>query len=168
MNDGLQLLFQDKKQKLGDSVDKTMGALQRANRAGEAKVIEFEDRKGRISRSGSAYPFKVHESVWDTLLQMNAGDLGWSVFGMGPADMSHSVTLTLDNRDPARPVIYWSDQWGSKGGWKKYDRAGLDAAVAEVTQIIWNEKDDKHKPDTKVTLWRLRQDLRDIPESKAK
>jgi hypothetical protein len=70
--------------------------------------------------------------------------------------MSHSVTLTLDNNDPSNPVIYWSDQWSSKGGWKKYNKTGLDGAVAEVTQIIWEKKDEKHKPDTRVTLWRLR------------
>ena len=158
MNDGLQLLYRDKKQPVGDSVDRTMRKLQSANRAGYSRVIEFEDTKGRVSRSGSLYPSKLHESVWDALLQMAGGDVGWSVFGMGPADMSHSVTLTLDNTDPSRPVVYWSDQWREKGGWKRYDRAGLDAAVEWITQFIWKDpdKDERHKPSTKVTLWRLR------------
>jgi len=163
MNDGLRLLYSDKQQAVDDSVDRTMRALQGANRAGAAREIEFEDPKGKVSKSGALFPFKVHESVWDALLQMAGGDFGWSVFGMGPADMSHSVTLTLDNHDPSQPVVYWSDQWSSKGGWKQYDKAGLDAAVAEVTQIIWNKKDEKHKPSTKVTLWRLRTEAKAPP-----
>ena len=158
MNDGLRLLFGEKTLPVGDSVDRTMARLSVANRAGAPYEIEFEDQRGRASKSGALFPYKVRESVWDAVLSLAGGDFGWSVFGMGPADMSHSVTLTLDNNDPAHPVVYWSDQWPSKGGWKRYDRAGLDAEVANVTQIIWNKKDAKHKPDTKLTLWRLAKD----------
>lgn len=160
MNDGIQALYGDKKQKVRDSVDRTMGALQEAGRAGEPRVIEFEDRKGRVSKSGALYPYKPHESVWDAIMQMAGGDVGWSVFGMGPADMSHSVTLTLDNSDPLNSAIYWSDQWTEKAGWKKFDKPGLDAEVARITQIIWEKKDDRHKPHTRVTLWRLRREVK--------
>jgi hypothetical protein len=159
MNDGLERLYGDPKQKLGDAVNKTMGALQKSGRAGDPRAIEFEDPKGRVSKSGALFPDKPHESVWDAVIQMAGGDVGWSVFGMGPADMSHSVTLTLDNSDPSKPVIYWSDQWKEKAGWKPFDKAGLDAEVARVTQIIWNKKDERHKPSTRVTLWRLKQNV---------
>jgi hypothetical protein len=158
MNDGLTKLFGDPQQKMGDAVNKTMGALQASGRAGEARTIPFEDKKGRVSKSGAGYPERPHESVWDALMQMAGGDVGWSVFGLGPADMSHSVTLTLDNTDPSKPVVYWSDQWKGKG-WKPLDRAGLDAEVASVTQFIWNKKDERHKPDTHVTLWRLKRNV---------
>jgi hypothetical protein len=69
--------------------------------------------------------------------------------------MSHSVTLTLDNTDPSKPVVYWSDQWKGKG-WKPLDKAGLDAEVAHITQFIWKDKDERHKPGTHVTIWRLK------------
>jgi len=155
MNDGLTLLFGDRKQKVGDAVNTTMDKLRESGRAGEPRVIEFEDAKGRVSKSGALYPEKPHESVWDTLLKMAGRDVGWSVFGMGPADMSHSVTLTLDNTDPSKPVVYWSDQWKGKG-WKPLDKAGLDAEVAHITQFIWKDKDERHKPGTHVTIWRLK------------
>lgn len=158
MNDALTRLFGDRRQKTGDAVDKTMGALQSSGRAGDPRVIEFEDKKGRVSKSGALFPERPNESVWDALMQMAGGDVGWSVFGMGPADMSHSVTLTLDNTDPSKPVVYWSDQWKGKG-WKPLDRAGLDHEVARVTQFIWSKKDDRHKPGTHVTIWRLKRSV---------
>lgn len=162
MNDGLTRLFGDKTQKVGDAVNKTMGELRESGRAVEPRVIEFEDKKGRVSKSGALYPEKPHESVWDTLLKMAGGDVGWSVFGLGPADMSHSVTLTLDNTDPSKPVVYWSDQWKGKG-WKPLDKAGLDAEVASVTQFIWKDKDERHKPGTHLTIWRLKRTVEAPP-----
>ncbi len=60
-------------------------------------------------------------------------------------------------------VVYWSDQWKEKAGSKKFDKAGLDAEVANVTQYIWKTdprthlpRDEKYRPNTKVTLWRLK------------
>jgi hypothetical protein len=135
-----------------------MRALQRSERAGDEVVVQLEDEKG-ISRSGALAPKKVHGSVWDAILRMNGGDVGWSVFGMGLADYSHSIVLTLDNTLPGQPVIYWSDQWKEKEGWKKLDKDGLDAEVVRVTKIIWDKYDEKHKPNLKVTLWRLKRNV---------
>ena len=133
-----------------------MAKLQASGHAGAARVIEFEDTKGRITR-GTLYPNKLHESVWDAVIEMAGGDVGWSVFGMSLMDGYHSVTLTLDNDDPSTPHLYWSDQWSTKGGWKEYNKAGLDAEITRLTQAWWNLHDEKHKPNTRTTLWRLNQ-----------
>ncbi len=72
-------------------------------------------------------------------------------------DGFHSVTLTLDNNDPAKPRIYWSDQWPTKGGWKEYNRATLDAEITRLTQGWWNDQPEQRKHNTRTTLWRLNQ-----------
>jgi hypothetical protein len=155
MNKGVRLLYDDPSQKMGSDVEASMQKLVGANRAGAARVIEFEDSRGRIT-TGTRRPEKLHESVWDVLVGLAGGDPGWSVFGMSLMDGYHSVTLTLDNRDPAAPVVYWSDQWSSKGGWMKYDRAKLDADVTKLTQGWWDPQPEGRKHNTKTTLWRLK------------
>jgi hypothetical protein len=125
-----------------------------ATRAGLARVIEFEDTRGRVT-TGTLFPHKLHESVWDAVLAMSGGDPGWSVFGLSLMDGNHSVTLTLDNNDPKQPRMYWSDQWSTKGGWKEYARATLDAEITRLTQKWWNEEPQELKPKTRTTLWRL-------------
>ncbi len=156
MNKGLRLLLGDPKQKMGSEVDKSMAKLGTSGRAGAGRVIEFEDKKGRIT-TGTLRPETLHESVWDVVVEMSGGDPGWSVFGMSLLDGYHSVTLTLDNNSPATPVIYWSDQWNTKGGWKEYKRAELDAEVTHLTQAWWDKQPENRKHNTKTTLWRLRQ-----------
>jgi hypothetical protein len=156
MNKGLRLLLDDPKQKMGSEVDKSMAKLGASGRAGQGRVIEFEDNKGRVTK-GTLRPEKLHESVWDAVIEMSGGDPGWSVFGMSLLDGDHSVTLTLDNNNPGAPVIYWSDQWSTKGGFKKYDRAGLDAEVTHLTQAWWDKQAEGRKFNTKTTLWRLQQ-----------
>lgn len=96
------------KQKVGSEVEKTMARLQESGHAGDARYIEFQDRKGRITK-GTLYPDKLNESVWAAIMQMTGGDVGWSVFGMSLMDGNHSVTLTLDTNDPLTPHLYWSD-----------------------------------------------------------
>ncbi len=133
MNKGLRLLLDDPSQKMGSEVDKTMGKLESSGRAGAGRVIDFETSRGRITH-GTLRPDRLHESVWDALIEMSGGDIGWSVFGMSLLDGDHSVTLTLDNNNPSAPIVYWSDQWSTKGGFKQYDRSGLDAEVTRLTQ----------------------------------
>jgi len=74
---------------------------------------------------------------------------------MSLMDGYHSVTLTLDNSDPLALHIYWSDQWSTKGGWKEYNKEALDAEITHLTQAWWRPYDEKHKPNTRTTLWRL-------------
>jgi len=154
MNDAMRLLLGDPQQKVGSEVEKTMAKLQKSGHAGVARVIEFEDSKGRITK-GTLAPQQLHESVWGAVVQLAGGDVGWSVFGMSLMDGYHSVTLTLDNSDPRNPRLYWSDQWSTKGGWKEYDKAGLDTEITRLTKAWWAPYDEKHKPNTRTTLWRL-------------
>lgn len=113
MNDAMRLLISDPHQKVGSEVDKTLAELQQSGRADHARVIEFEDANGRITKS-ALFPQKLYESLWDAVIQMAGGDVGWSLFGMSVMDGYHSVTLTLDNRAPTAPHIYWSDQGSTK------------------------------------------------------
>jgi hypothetical protein len=65
MNEGLRLLYGDKKQSGGDSVDKTMAALQAANRAGQARVkgTEAHDpRRGQAARPARRSPCRTSTS----------------------------------------------------------------------------------------------------------
>jgi len=155
LNKGIRLLLNDPKQKMGSEVDKSMGKLESSGRASAGRVIEFEDKKGRIT-TGTLRPEKLHESVWDTVIAMSGGDLGWSVFGMSLMDGYHSVTLSLNNI-ASGPEIYWSDQWSTKGGFKKYTKAELDAEVTRLTQGWWDPQPENKKHNTRTTLWRINQ-----------
>jgi hypothetical protein len=155
LNRGVRLLLDVPTQQVGSEVQTTMGKLEALGLAGPARVIEFEDSSGRVT-SGTREPQRLHESVWDTLVQMAGGDPGWSVFGLSLMDGYHSVTLTLDNNDPSTPRVYWSDQWSSRGGWQEFNRGGLDAEITRLTRQWWKEKPQDRKPRTRTTLWRLR------------
>ena len=133
MNRGLRLLLDDPKQAVRGEVQTTMQQLQLSGRAGPARIVDFIGPSGRVT-NGTLRPDAPQQSVWDALLEMSSGEVGWSVFGLGIMDGFHSVTLTLDNTDPSDPKVYWSDQWGSKGGWTLYDRATLDAEITKLTQ----------------------------------
>jgi hypothetical protein len=152
---GIKLLFNDPAQPVGMGVDTTMAKLITAGRSDAGRVIEFESVDGNITY-GTLYPNNLHESVWDTVISLAGGDPGWSVFGLSIMDGFHSVTLTLDNSDPSNPHVYWSDQWSDKGGWKEYDRSGLDAEITKWTQTWWNGRPQGRKPKTRTTLWRLK------------
>ena len=76
---------------------------------------------------------------------------------MSLMDGYHSVLLTVDNHDRAKPRMYWSDQWQSKGGWKEYTRSSLDAEVVKLIQGWWDGQAEGKKHNTIVRLWRLRQ-----------
>lgn len=156
MNKGLRSVLQDTGQKLGSEVQTTMGELQKSGRAGSARVIEFNDSRGRMTR-GVRRPNVLRENVHDVLIEMAGHDAGWSVFGLSIMDGHHSVTLTLDNNDPSAPKVFWSDQWSSRGGWQEFNRTSLDAEITRLTQMWWDGQPVGGKSKTRVTLWRLRQ-----------
>jgi Domain of unknown function (DUF4157) len=137
------------------SIEDTMAKVAAAGYAGEAHEIWFRTAGGRITRGG-ARPDTLNESVWDALITMSGGDPGWSVFTMSLLDGYHSVTLALDASDPAKPHVYWSDQWQSKGGWKEYAPAALDTEVTRLIQGWWDDQEVGHKHTTVVRLWRIR------------
>ena len=157
INKAVKLLLNDPKQKTTpESIEKTMAIIRTSGRSGPERVIEFEDKKGKIT-TGTLFPQNLHESVWDVVIAMTAGDFGWSVFGLSLMDGNHSVMLTLDNSNPSQPKVYWSDQWSSKGGWKEYDKIGLDSEITNLTQGWWNKQPANRKFNTRVRLLRLRQ-----------
>jgi hypothetical protein len=137
------------------TIEKTMGGMDSVGLISSKIEINFFDKRGRPT-TGSAFPDKLQNSVWDAALTMATGDTGWIVFGLSLMDGNHSITLTLDNNNPAAPKIYWSDQWGSKGGWKLYDKAGLDKEVTDLIQGWWNKQAEGKKFNTVVRLWRLK------------
>jgi len=137
------------------SIEATMAKVAASGHAEEAHEIWFQARSGQITR-GVARPDKLDESVWKAVLELSEGDPGWSVFTMSLLDGYHSVTLTLDATDPAKPRIYWSDQWQSKGGWKEYSRTELDTEVTKLVQEWWDAQEEGKKHTTVVRLWRIR------------
>jgi hypothetical protein len=158
LNTGVRLLVHNPAQPLGSEVQTTMGRLMTAGMAGQPQAIEFRNARGNIT-TGTTEPVSLDRSVWDTLIDMTGGDPGWSVFGLSLMDGYHSVTLTLDNNDPSRPRVYWSDQWSNRGGWQEFDRAGLDAEITRLTRSFRERFHTEHGtyPRTRVTPWRLRQ-----------
>lgn len=156
MNAGMRALFNDQDQAVGSAVHHTMGKLQESGRASARNAIEFNDSKGRIT-TGIREPMTLSESVWDKLLSMAGDDVGYSVFGLSLMDGYHSITLTLDNNNPSNPIVYWSDQWSSRGGWQAFEKYGLDAEITELTNTWWNRQDASSKSRTRVSLWRVSQ-----------
>lgn len=154
MNEGLRRGLGDRGQRMGSEVHTTMEALRRSGRASNARVIEFNDSRGRLT-TGVQRPSTLRENIFDVMLDMAGNDVGWSVFGMSLMDGHHSVTLTLDNNDPQNPRVYWSDQWRSRGGWQEFNRLTLNAEIARWTLTWWDEKPVGRKPRTRTTLWRV-------------
>jgi hypothetical protein len=132
----VKLVLSKPKQKTRGSVDETAGELQATGRAGAVREVGFFDARGRRT-TGTLSPVRLRESVWDAVIAQAGGDPGWSVFVMSLMDGYHSVTLSLDNTDPAKPKIFWSDQWSTKGGFKEYTKATLDAEIEHLTHAWW-------------------------------
>jgi|tagenome__1003787_1003787.scaffolds.fasta_scaffold20989188_9 hypothetical protein len=139
LNEGVKLVLSKPKQKTRGSVDETAGELQATGRAGAVREVGFLDARGRRT-TGTLSPVRLRESVWDAVIAQSGGDPGWSVFVMSLMDGYHSVTLSLDNTDPAKPKIFWSDQWSTKGGFKEYTKATLDAEIEHLTHAWWEEE----------------------------
>lgn len=154
MNTALRLLMARPRHPVGSAVHKTMNSLRRFGRATGPRIIEFFDESGQKT-IGIKRPAKLSESILTVMLEMANNDIGWSVFGLSIMDGYHSVTLTLDNNDPEKPRIFWSDQWNSRGGWEEFDQEGLDKEVTRNTIRWWDDFKPAQKPRTRVTLWRV-------------
>jgi Domain of unknown function (DUF4157) len=139
LNEGVKMVLRKPKQKTRGSVDETAAELQATGRAGAVRKVGFFDARGRPT-TGTLSPVRLRESVWDAVITQAGGDPGWSVFVMSLMDGYHSVTLSLDNTDPAKPKIFWSDQWSTKGGFKEYTKATLDAEIEHLTHAWWEEE----------------------------
>jgi hypothetical protein len=138
-----------------ETIEKTMEKIAAGGHSGTAREVWFDAKNGKLTRGG-ARPETLQASIWDTLLSLAGGDPGWSVFTMSIDDGNHSVTLTLDANNPSAPRVYWSDQWSSKGGWKEYTRAELDAEVTRLVQGWWDKQKEGRKFKPVVRLWRVR------------
>jgi hypothetical protein len=162
LNRGIRLLLDEPAQPVASEIQTTMAKLQTAGVAGAARVIEFDDARGNVT-TGIRAPERLHESVWDALIDMSGRDPGWSVFGLSLMDGYHSITLTLDNSVPSNPKVFWSDQWSSRGGWQEFNRAGLDAEITKLTKQWWAAQAADKKSRTRTTLWRLSAGAAPVP-----
>jgi hypothetical protein len=155
LNEALRVLYGDRTMRLKSTVDLTMKALRRIGRAGPPIVLGFFDPDGRKTR-GVTQPETLRKSVWDTMLEAAEGQPpGWHLFGFSPLDGYHSIVLSLDTRNPNEPKVYWSDQWGSKGGFKLYaTREELDGEIESLTSSWWRGRVSstgvKFKSDAKL------------------
>lgn len=154
MNAALRLLLTRPRHPVGSAVHKTMNSLRRSGRATRPRVIEFLDESGRKT-IGIKPPVRLSESILAVMLEMAENEIGWSVFGLSIMDGFHSVTLTLDNNDPGKPRVFWSDQWSKRGGWEEFDQEGLDKEITRNTIRWWDDFEPTRKPRTRTTLWRV-------------
>lgn len=155
LNEGMRVLYNDRKMRLASTVDLTMGKMAKIGRAQPARKFGFFDEEGR-STFGVTAPKTLRESVWDGLIEMSGGVKGWHAFGFSPLDGNHSVTLFLDTRG-RKAKVYWSDQWGTKGGFKLYpNKKALDGEIERLTASWWVEKlrtlKTKFKTDAKIYM----------------
>jgi hypothetical protein len=139
-----------------ETIEKSMAKVAASGHSTDAREVWFRSAAGKINKGGAARPDTLDASIWDTVISLSGGDPGWSVFTMSLLDGNHSVTLTLDTSNPAAPKIYWSDQWQTKGGWKEYNRAELDAEVTRLVIGWWDKQKVGRKFPAVVRLWRLR------------
>lgn len=153
LNEGMRVLYNDRNMRLASTVDLTMKKMAQIGRAKPARKFGFFDKEGR-STFGVTEPEKLRESVWDGLIEMSGGVKGWHAFGFSPLDGNHSVTLFLDTSG-REPKVYWSDQWGTKGGFKLYPtKKDLDGEIERLTASWWRTKlrdlGIKFKTDAKI------------------
>lgn len=115
MNHGIEALY-DRDLWTGNGaseVDKTQNKLIKDGMTqGESKV--------KYSWNNTSKNSTAKSSEWDKVIDLAKGDQGWSVYLVSVAGGYHSVTVTLDNRDVANPVVYFSDQNGGSAGWKGF------------------------------------------------
>lgn len=154
MNAALRLILDKPRHPVGNAVHKTMNSLRRSGRATWPRIIEFLDESGKKT-IGIKRPEQLSESILAVMLEMVENEIGWSIFGLSIMDGYHSVTLTLDNNNPEKPGVFWSDQWSKRGGWEEFDQEGLDAEVTHHTIKWWDDFKPAEKPRTRTTLWRV-------------
>jgi len=153
LNEGMRVLYNDRNMRLASTVDLTMKKMAQIGRAKSARKFGFSDAEGR-STFGVTAPVTLRDSVWDGLIEMSGGVKGWHAFGFSPLDGNHSVTLFLDTRG-RKAKVYWSDQWGTKGGFKLYpNKKALDGEIERLTASWWKTKladlGIKFKTDAKI------------------
>jgi len=155
MNKGLRKLY-GKNLKVGSTVQDTMALMEKGGMVSSKKVIEFLDDKGRQT-TGVREPQGLSESPSAWLLEQCKGQPGWHVFGMSNMDGYHSITMTVDNRDPSAPKIFWSDQWSSHGGFKEHTPSEFDEKLARLTNSWWNgyKTEKGYPPRSRLTFWKL-------------
>lgn len=152
INEALKILFAPKRIPTGSAVHLTMDALATAGLATSRTDFEFLDAKGKTT-TGVVRPDHLGVVLLDELVTLANNAVGWSVFGFSLMDGYHSVLLSLDN-STSTPRVYWSDQWPTKGGFKEYDKAGLNAEVTRLTQGWWDGQPANKKHRTRCTVWR--------------
>lgn len=152
VNHAVRLLNSDRSIRVGSQQDLTMNGLVSQGLAERPIVIEFNNDKGKRT-TGVTEPAKLRQSVFQTLRTTAKGDRGWSVYGLSIMDGYHSVLLFFDGTDPAKPRVYWADQWSSNGGFKEFTGDGLDENIEAKTRSWWSSS---KKPRTRTTLWRLK------------
>ncbi len=120
--------------------------------------VHTDGESDSLSRALGARAFTVGHDIFFRHGHYNAAS------EVGQQLLAHELTHVVQQRGGApqaklaisQPGDPWSDQWSSKGGWKEYDRSGLDSEITRLTQAWWKEKPENLKPNTKTTLWRLR------------
>jgi RHS repeat-associated protein len=138
MNHGIEKLF-DKNLWKGNGaseVDKTQNKMiKKGKTLGEAKV--------KYTWDNTAKEPTAKGSDWDTVLKLSKGDQGWSVYIVSIGGGYHSVTVTLDNRDTANPVVIFSDQNGGSEGWKAFSsKSDFDDFMKD-----WQDRAGEHYSD---------------------
>ena len=125
-------------------------------------VIRFD------GANGLREPTAMNGSAWDSMIGQVGAEPGWHVFGMAVFNGYHSVTVFVDNR-PDGPRVYWADQWaigpgedfgqapGSVSGFRRYDRAGFDRHINELTRRWWRRKFDETgaRWEASLKIWRF-------------
>lgn len=160
-----------------NTMEETMGQLQKEGRAGSEHVIKFVSKTNRPIGAGSgARPERPETSIWDYLMSEVKGDIGESVFGLSLMDGWHSVTLTVDNRNPKNPVVRFTDHTlHHDDGWEamqrddtrkisetdgypfvKGSRRSLDEYITYFVQVNWDSQPENKKSTSWIRLWRLK------------
>lgn len=175
LRDGMSELYGDRKgfgMTPDNTIEQAMEKLGKAERASAPKVIKFVSKKGIAIKAGSgARPEQPETNIWDYLMGEVKGDIGHSVFGLSLMDGFHSVTLTVDNRDPKKPIVRFTDHTINHGdGWEPMQKAdsghkeafkegsprGLDEYITYFIQVNWDAQDEGKKMTPWIRLWRLK------------
>lgn len=160
-----------------NTMEQTMDQLHDAGRASQEHIIRFSSKNDKpIGRGSGARPDHLETSVWDYLIAdvKKHGDIGLSVYGLSLMDGLHSVTLTVDYREPKNPTVRFTDHTLHHGtGWEGMKREasghvgeyqadsprGLDEYITYFIQVNWDDQDEGAKHTPWIRLWRLRRPM---------
>jgi hypothetical protein len=142
---------------LGKLKDKTLKMTQAAKVLADLGVAAGPTPIKFANGNGLFEPGAMTQSAWDTIISQVGKVEGWHIFGLAPFNGFHSVVVFVDNR-PDGPRVYWADQWaidpgddflqepGSVSGFRRYEKAGFDGFINNMTKEWWNRV---HAPDSK-------------------